>query len=197
MNLPNKLTLFRIFLIPVLLLFWIFPFKLFNISFINFYILDKEINLFNIIVLIIFVIASLTDFLDGHLARKHKLITTFGTFADPIADKLLVNTMFVLFLSKNMVPIVPVVLMLMRDTVIDGCRMIASKNGIVVAAGFLGKVKTASQMISIILILCNNLPFDLFGLRVDLFMVWFATFVSIVSGYQYFIKLKEYIFESI
>ncbi|MDY6063021.1 MAG: CDP-diacylglycerol--glycerol-3-phosphate 3-phosphatidyltransferase [Erysipelotrichaceae bacterium] len=196
MNLPNKLTLFRIFLIPVLILFWIFPFQSVGISFYEFYFKGFSLSVFNLIILFIFAIASITDALDGHIARKNNLITTFGKFADPIADKLLVNTMLLLLLSANKIPAIPVVVMLGRDTIVDGCRMIASRNGIVVAAGFMGKVKTASQMIAIALILLNNLPFAILGLNVAIFMLWFATFASLMSGIQYFMQLKDYIFES-
>lgn len=196
MNLPNKLTLFRIFLIPVLILFWIFPFQSVGISFYEFYFKGFSLSVFNLIILFIFAIASITDALDGHIARKNNLITTFGKFADPIADKLLVNTMLLLLLSANKIPAIPVVVMLGRDTIVDGCRMIASRNGIVVAAGFMGKVKTASQMIAIALILLNNLPFAILGLNVAIFMLWFATFSSLMSGIQYFMQLKDYIFES-
>lgn len=196
MNLPNKLTLFRIVLIPLIILLWIFPYNVFGIYFGEIRIFENSLSYFNIIILFFFLIASITDFLDGQIARKHKLITTFGKFADPIADKLLVNTMLILFLSRNMIPVLPVILMLARDTFVDGCRMIASKNGTVVAAGGLGKLKTVTQMLSIILILLNNIPFEVFRLQIDIFVLWIATFISLASGYKYFIQMKEFIFES-
>lgn len=196
MNLPNKLTVFRIFLVPVLVLVWLFPYAQFNIAFIEFNIAGVDISLLNIILLAIFAIASLTDMLDGQIARKHNLITTFGKFADPIADKLLVNTTLILLAFDHAIPVLPVVIMLARDTIVDGCRMIASRNGVVVAAGMLGKVKTVSQMIAIILILLNNLPFEIWEVPVADMILWFAALVSMMSGYSYFIQLKEYIFES-
>ncbi len=196
MNLPNKLTVFRIILVPVLVLVWLFPYEQFNIMFYQFHVGNISLSLLNIIVLAIFAIASFTDFLDGNIARKHNLITTFGKFADPIADKLLVNTMFIIFAYERMIPVVPVVIMLARDTIVDGCRMIASKNGIVVSAGMLGKLKTVLQMFTIIFLLVNNLPFELIGLPFASFLLWFATLISVMSGYSYFIQLKEYIFES-
>ncbi len=196
MNLPNKLTLFRIFLIPLIILLWVFPFKQLGINFYEFNFNNYSLSLFNLIILSIFIFASITDMIDGYLARKYNLITTFGKFMDPIADKLLVNTLLILLLSKGMVPSLAVVIMLARDTIVDGCRMIASQNSIVVAAGFLGKAKTVSQMLAIIIILLNNLPFEMLNLKIDIFMIWFATFISVISGLQYFISLKAYIFES-
>lgn len=197
MNLANKLTLFRIFLIPLLILVWMFPYGYFDIHFYEFEIGVFSLSSLNLIILIIFLIASITDFLDGYIARKYNLITTFGKFADPIADKLLVNTIYILMLAKNMIPAIPIILMLSRDMVVDGCRMIASKNGIVVAADNLGKIKTVLQMISIVLILLNNIPFNFYDLRVDIFLLWLATFISFFSGLRYFMQMKEFIFESI
>ena len=144
----------------------------------------------------IFALASITDMLDGMIARKYNMITTFGKFADPIADKLLVNTTLIIMVSKHLIPVLPVVIMLGRDIIVDGCRMIASKNGVVVAAGYLGKLKTVSQMIAIILVLLNNLPFELYGIPMASIVLWFATLTSVMGGYSYFIQLKDYIFES-
>lgn len=196
MNLPNKLTVIRIILVPLLALVWLFPYHLLGINFISFEIGNVSLSLLNIIVLVIFAIASITDFFDGHIARSRNLITTFGKFADPIADKLLVNTTLIILCYKGMIPVVPVILMLGRDTIVDGCRMIASQNGVVVAAGMLGKLKTVLQMIAIILSILNNLPFELIGLPVSTILIWFASLVSILSGYNYFSQVKQYIFKS-
>ena len=161
-----------------------------------FNIFGVKLSLLNIILLLIFAVASFTDMLDGQIARKYNLITTFGKFADPIADKLLVNTMLILMVYDHMIPAVPVVIMLGRDIIVDGCRMMASQSGVVVAAGMLGKVKTVAQMFAIILILLNNIPFEAFNLPVADILLWFATLASAISGYSYFVQLKEYIFES-
>ena len=197
MNTPNKLTLVRIMLVPIILLVWLFPYDEFNIIFPYFNISLTGISLLNIIVVFLFIIGSLTDMLDGRIARSKNLVTTFGKFADPIADKLLVNTMFIVMSYKHMVPILPVIIMLFRDIVVDGCRMIASKNGTVIAAGFLGKLKTVLQMITIVIIMLNNLPFELLSFPMGSILLWFTTFVSAASGYSYFVKVKPYIFESI
>lgn len=196
MNLPNKLTVIRIILVPLLVLVWLFPYHLLGVSFPIFEIGPVSLSLLNIIVLVIFGVASFTDYLDGHIARKNNLITTFGKFADPIADKLLVNTTLIILCYKGMIPVVPVILMLGRDTIVDGCRMIASQNGVVVAAGLMGKLKTVLQMIAIILSILNNLPFELIGIPMSSILIWFASFVSIISGYSYFSQLKQFIFKS-
>ncbi len=196
MNLPNRLTVIRIMMIPVIILVYIFPYAQFNINIPVYYIQGLPISLINIAVLALFLIASFTDYLDGYIARKNNLITTFGKFADPIADKLLVNSLFILFASKGIIPVVPVIIMVCRDTIVDGCRMMAAQSGVVVAAGYLGKLKTVLQMLSIVLILVNNIPFELIRIPVSDIILWFATFVSMASGVSYFNQLKEFIFES-
>ncbi|MBW9212080.1 MULTISPECIES: CDP-diacylglycerol--glycerol-3-phosphate 3-phosphatidyltransferase [Terrabacteria group] len=197
MNLPNRLTIFRIILIPVIVLIYLFPYAKFGIEVPSYMVADVSISLINIICLIVYVMAAITDALDGNYARKHHMITTFGKFADPIADKLLTTTMFLLFVSRGIIPVIPVILMMARDTVVDGARMIASSNGKVVAAGTMGKLKTVLQMITVALILLNNLPFEVFHLPVSIVLLWFSAFVSILSGIQYLNQLKDDIFETI
>ena len=196
MNIPNKLTVFRVILVPIVCAIWLFPYGQFGISFPNLYVGHVSISYLNLIVLFIFALASFTDFLDGQIARKKNLITTFGKFADPIADKLLVNSMLIILAYKRMIPVLPCVIMIARDIVVDGCRMIAASNGTVVSAGILGKAKTALQMVSIILVLLNNVPFELFYLPVSDLLIWFTSFVSVAGGFSYFSQLKKYIFES-
>ena len=194
MNLPNRLTVMRIIMIPVIILIAIFPYSQFGIPLLQFGFVT--LSAVNIVMLVLFCIASFTDFLDGYLARKNNLVTTFGKFADPIADKLLVTTMYILFAAQGTIPVVPVLIMVARDTIVDGIRMIASSSGVVMAAGYLGKLKTVVQMLSIITILLNNLPFELYRLPVSDFLLWFAAFTSLASGISYFNQMKEYIFES-
>lgn len=196
MNLPNKLTVFRIALVPIIVLVWLFPYEDFGISFMTFHFQAVSLSALNIIVLALFATASFTDFLDGQIARRKNLITTFGKFADPIADKLLVNTLMILMSYERLIPVVPVIIMLGRDIIVDGCRMMASKSGVVVAAGILGKLKTVLQMLTIIFVLINDLPFAIWQIPFADFLLWFATLVSVASGYSYFIQMKDYIFES-
>lgn len=196
MNLPNKLTLFRIVLIPVIILVYLFPYSSFGIEPAVFTVGTVSISVINLAALLIYVVAAVTDALDGHIARSRNMITTFGKFADPIADKLLTTTMFLLFLSRGMIPFLPVFIMIARDTVVDGCRMLAASNGKVVAAQLMGKLKTVFQMVTVALVLLNNLPFELLHIPVAEIMLWLSALVSLVSGIQYFIQLKDDIFES-
>ena len=149
-----------------------------------------------LLVLILFAIASFTDYLDGHIARKHNLITSFGKFIDPIADKLLVNTMFILFAVDGVVPAVFVLIMIWRDMIVDGLRMNASAKGKVVAAGMMGKAKTVLQMFAIIFLLLNNLPFAFVSLPVADILFYAAVAVSVASGAEYFLKLKDIVIET-
>ena len=196
MNLPNRLTVMRIIMIPVIILIAIFPYSQFGIEIPVLQFGFVTLSAVNIVMLVLFCVASFTDFLDGYLARKNNLVTTFGKFADPIADKLLVTTMYILFAAQGTIPVVPVLIMVARDTIVDGIRMIASSSGVVMAAGYLGKLKTVVQMLSIITILLNNLPFELYRLPVSDLLLWFAAFTSLASGISYFNQMKEYIFES-
>lgn len=196
MNLPNRLTIFRIILVPVVVLIYIFPYAQVGIEPYEFIIQGYHLSVINLICLGIYVVAAFTDFLDGHIARSRNMQTTFGKFADPIADKMLTTTMFLLFISKGIIPVVPVVIMVCRDIIVDGCRMIAASNGKVVSAQMLGKLKTVLQMITIPLILLNNLPFAIWNLPVSTIMLWFSAFVSLASGVSYFNQLKSDIFES-
>ncbi len=196
MNLPNRLTILRMVMIPVIILIYLFPYSAVGISLPVFQIGGVSLPLLNLIVLLIYVLAAITDAIDGHIARSRNMITTFGKFADPIADKLLTTSMFLLFVARGIIPVVPVIIMVARDTIVDGCRMVAATNGKVVAAGMMGKLKTVLQMVTVALILLNNLPFELLGLPVSDIMLWFAAFVSLASGVQYFNQTKEDILES-
>ncbi|CAM4313123.1 CDP-diacylglycerol--glycerol-3-phosphate 3-phosphatidyltransferase [Erysipelothrix inopinata] len=197
MNLSNKLTVFRIILIPIIVLVELFPYAYFNISIPYISIDFVTLSYKNIAVLVLFTVASFTDFLDGYIARSRNQITVFGKFLDPIADKLLVNTLFIIFAVQGVVPVVAVLIMIWRDTVVDAVRMLLSQKGLVMAAGYLGKVKTAAQMIAIILVLLNNLPFELYNIPVSSIAVWFATLMSLLSGASYVIQSRAYISETI
>ncbi|MEG1066607.1 MAG: CDP-diacylglycerol--glycerol-3-phosphate 3-phosphatidyltransferase [Erysipelotrichaceae bacterium] len=174
----------------------IFPFGSIGVAIPEYQIGVVSIGLINIIVLVLFCVASFTDYLDGYIARKNHLVTSFGKFIDPIADKLLVNTMFVMFAATNIIPVAPVLLMIWRDTIVDGLRMNAAQKGKVVAAGMLGKIKTVAQMATIVTILLNNLPFELVKFPMSHFLLWFATIISVLSGIVYFIQLKDIVLES-
>ena len=140
--------------------------------------------------------ASFTDYLDGQIARKEDLVTTFGKFVDPIADKLLVNTIFLLLASDNTINIIIPIIMISRDTIVDAIKMSAASRQVVVAASKLGKLKTVSQMIAIGLLLVNNFPFSALNIDVATIMAWVATVISVISGIDYFMKNKEMLTET-
>ena len=149
MNLPNKLTITRVLLVPLLILIYMFPYDMAGINIPVYHILNTDISLINIVILVIFIIASITDYFDGQIARRKKLITTFGKFADPIADKLLINTIFLLLAGDGTINIIIPIIMISRDTIVDAIKMSAASKQVVVAASNLGKLKTVSQMIAL------------------------------------------------
>ena len=181
MNIANKLTMIRIFLTVVL---------------IKFIIGTITVDLKYIIAAIIFAIASITDFLDGHIARKYNMVTDFGKMVDAIADKMLVNSSLIILSSQGFVSPVITVIIIFRDTVVDTIKMIAGSKGKVVAAIKTGKVKTTFLMFGIVLTMCYNLPFELFNLNVAGFLLILATIFSIISGVQYYVMNKDIIFET-
>jgi len=196
MNLPNRLSLARIVIVPIILLFLLFPYEQFNIIVPAFTFGFVDVSVVNVIVFCLFVFASFTDWLDGFLARRLKLITSFGKFIDPIADKLLTTTLLLVYMWQGIIPVLPVVLMVWRDIIIDGVRMISAEKGRVMGAGLLGKIKTGSQMAAIILITINNLPFELIQIPAASILLWFATFISVFSGISYVFQAGDIIMES-
>lgn len=196
MNLPNKLTVTRVLLVPILILIYMFPYDYAGIQVPVYHVLETDISIVNIIILIIFIVASITDYLDGRIARKEKLITTFGKFADPIADKLLINTIFLLLASNQTINIIIPIIMISRDTIVDAIKMSAASKQVVVAASKLGKLKTVSQMIALGFLLVNNFPFTALGVDVANILAWVATVISVISGIDYFIKNREMLTET-
>ena len=139
----------------------------------------------------VFIAASLTDALDGHIARKYHLITNFGKIMDPLADKLLVTAALLCLCQLGVVAAWMVFLILAREFLISGLRAVAASQGIVIAASVWGKLKTISQMLAIILILFQNWPFRLLDFPADLVMLWIAVILTVVSGVDYIVKSKE------
>ena len=195
MNLPNKLSLMRIFLVPVIAVVYLTAAMSIALQG-SIQIASVQLPYSDVIVFLLFAVASFTDYLDGHIARRDHLITSFGKFVDPIADKLLVNTLLVLFAWSSRISIVAALLMILRDTIVDGLRMNAAASGKVVAAGYAGKLKTVLQMIMIIVVLLHDLPFVLLGFEISTILVWLATAASLYSGVVYFIQLKDIVMES-
>lgn len=176
MNLPNKLTLFRVFLIPFFVVFMIVPFGGNN---------PCE-GIYMWIALTIFVVASITDLLDGKIARKYNLITNFGKFADPLADKLLVCSALICLIELERIPSWVVIIIVAREFVISGFRLVASDNGVVIAASMWGKYKTVFQMIMVIMMILN---WQFFYIPVLTYIVmWIAVVLTVISLVDYIVK---------
>ena len=194
MNLPNKLTLSRIVIAIIIIMLLLFPFDTMGISLPKIFVNETiVIDTKYIIAGVLFVIASITDFLDGYIARKRDLITDYGKMMDSIADKILVNSVLVILSAYGFVhPIIPVVIII-RDSVVNSMKMIVGNKGVVVAAIKTGKVKAFLLMVGIILTLFYNLPFELLNLRVSDFLLIVATVLSLVSAFQYYELAKDYL----
>lgn len=171
MNLPNKLTLLRVFLIPFFVLFLLAP-------------IAGAASKW--IALAIFCIASLTDMLDGKIARKYNLVTNFGKFMDPLADKLLVCSALICFVDLKLIPTWIVLIIIAREFIISGFRLVASDNGVVIAASYWGKFKTVSQMIMIILLIAR-FPGTPFRVLEQIF-IYVALALTVISLIDYLVK---------
>ena len=196
MNLPNKLTTIRLLSVPLFIIVYLIPYQSLGIEIPVFDVLSTSLSLLDIILFLIFALSALTDYLDGYIARKQHLITTFGKFIDPIADKLIVNTTLLLLASTHDIHIIIPIIMISRDIIVDAIRLVASQKNVVLAASYLGKAKTMTQMIAICLLLLNNIVFADLHIPMDQIMIWLATLISFVSGVDYFMKNRQYIMES-
>lgn len=168
MNLPNRLTLLRILAVPVVVVCYGLPFAWAHL-----------------LCAVVFVLAALTDCIDGYLARKLGQVTTFGKLIDPIADKLLVMTLLILLCADGALPAVFVVVMVARELIVSGVRMVAADAGTVVAASWLGKTKTVVQIVAVVLLLLGNFPFSLVHFPMDKIVLWAALIVTVWSGADY------------
>ncbi len=198
MNLPTKITCTRIVLVVLL---WVFLFVMEAVPGSLVYLGDSGINLTYLIGCIVFLVASLSDFLDGYLARKRHEVTDLGKFLDPIADKLLVDSMLIYLAFPRYgnvsISLVCVILMIARDLVIDAFRQVAAARGTVLAASYFGKAKTVLQMVALTLVFLNGWPFSYFdlgwdpALRIVSWFVYLATAVSLLSMIDYLVKNRS------
>ena len=193
-NIPNYLTISRIVISLLVIIFLLFPFDMINVSFPKYLINGTIIiDLKMVIAAVLFVIASITDFFDGYLARKYNCVTDFGKVTDAIADKILVNSLLIILSGQGYIsPVIPVVIIL-RDTVVNTLKMVAGEHGNVVAAIKTGKFKTAFLMIGVTLKLIGNYPAGLFNIALDDFFLITATVLSLVSAVEYINLYKKYI----
>lgn len=198
MNLPNKITVVRIALAVIILILLVFPWYQLNLSFPVYSVMGvQNIDLKYLISGVLFLIASVTDFLDGYIARSRNLVTDFGKVMDAIADKVLVNGLLVILAYNDFISVIVPVIIITRDIVVDSIKMASGNKGRVVAASWPGKIKTICMMIGLTLTLFYNLPFAFFGIRIDQLFVFAATILSIVSACQYYIANKDFIFSEI
>ena len=196
MNLPNKITMSRIFLSIFIIVLLLFPIDEMGIVMPKIFVNETiVVDIKYIIAGVLFIVASLTDFLDGYIARKYNLITDFGKMIDAIADKILVNPILIILAASGFIsPIIPVII-IARDSVVNSIKMIAGSKGQVVAAIKMGKLKTASLMVGITLTLFYNLPFELYNLKISDALLIIACVLSIISAAQYYSMNKKIIFE--
>ena len=196
MNLPNKITMSRIFLSIFIIVLLLFPIDAMGIVMPKIFVNETiVVDIKYIIAGVLFIVASLTDFLDGYIARKYNLITDFGKMIDAIADKILVNPILIILAASGFIsPIIPVII-IARDSVVNSIKMIAGSKGQVVAAIKMGKLKTASLMVGITLTLFYNLPFELYNLKISDTLLIIACVLSIISAAQYYSMNKKIIFE--
>ncbi len=193
-NLPTKLTFLRLFLSIVIIVLLIFPFYRIGIEFKTFLYNNILVDIRYIISGVLFIFAAYTDHLDGKFARRDNQVTDFGKFLDAIADKVLVNSVLIIFASQGFISVFIPVIIVIRDIVVDAIRMLSASKGTVVAARVGGKIKTACLMIGISLTFIYNLPFELWNLQVSKFFLYFGTIMSIVSGIEYYKLNKKNIF---
>lgn len=194
MNLPNRITMARIFLSILLLVMLLVPWYSLGVEFPVYQVATITVNLKYIIAGIVFLIASTSDFLDGYLARKNNMVTDFGKVMDAIADKLLVNGLLVILAYDRIISIVIPVVIISRDIVVDSCKMISGQNGKVVAASIMGKLKTICMMSGLTLTMFYNLPFELIGFPVADILLIAAVILSVISGAQYFYSVRDILF---
>lgn len=204
MNLPNKLTTLRMLAVLVVIAIAMIPWNgISNTGDSNMQnwmyacIANKDIVWVRITLCVLFIVASLTDMLDGKIARKNNLVTTYGKFMDPIADKLLVNSMFIILTFYGLVPLGVLLVVICRDIIVDAIRMIMCEKNVVVAANIFGKLKTVVQMIAIPFVLVYPLIFPDFSVvfPLDTFLCYIAAITSLVSGVIYFMQAKDVVLE--
>ena len=171
MNLPNKLTIARMLIVPIFIVILMF----------EHYVISA----------IIFILASLTDMFDGMIARKYNLITNFGKIMDPLADKILVVAAFVCLVQLGDVPAWMVIVILAREFTVTGLRTAAAAQGIVIAAGTTGKIKTILQMIAIPALLLQNWPFYYIGFPFAQIMLWASLIMTVISGVEYVVRNRN------
>ena len=194
MNLPTKLTVLRIILTFVVIGVLTIPFYALGMEWPKYLIMGVSVKSKYIVAGIIFIIASITDFIDGYLARKNNQVTDTGKMLDAIADKILVDSVLIILSAQGFISVIVPVVIVLRDIFVDAIKMEAAAKGKVVAAIKSGKIKTATLMIGTVLTFFYNLPFEAINIHVSDFFLYFATIMSIISAIEYFTLNKNIIF---
>mgnify|MGYP001179303974 CR=1 FL=1 len=186
MNLPNRITVLRICLIPIFVILMIVDFNWGSIAF-----GDVNLAMNHLVGTLLFVIASTTDWIDGHLARKYNLVTNLGKFLDPLADKLLVSAAFIILVEMGLAASWIIIIIISREFAVTGLRLILAGGGEVVAANMLGKIKTWTQIVAITALLLQNVPFTYIGFPFADIALYVALIFTVWSGVDYFVKNKH------
>lgn len=194
MNLPTKLTVLRLILSVFIIVLLCFPFYSVGVQFPTIYVSGVGMEIQYLIAGVIFIVASVTDWLDGYLARKNNQVTDTGKMLDAIADKVLVNSVLIILAAHGFMNVIIPVVVVLRDIVVNAIKMEAASKGKVVAAIKSGKFKTATLMVGTTLTFFYNMPFELLKIDIASFLLYIAVILSIVSGIQYWNLNKNLIF---
>ncbi|MGA9174198.1 MAG: CDP-diacylglycerol--glycerol-3-phosphate 3-phosphatidyltransferase [Thermoactinomyces sp.] len=186
MNLANKITLARIFLVPVVMIFLLVRFDIGHIQ-----IGSVILKMNEMIATFIFILAAVTDGLDGYIARKNKMVTNLGKFLDPLADKLLITAALVSLVEMQRLDAWIAIVIISREFAVTGLRLIAAAEGYIIAASPLGKLKTIIQIVAIVSLMLNNVPFSTISFPFSLVATWLAVLITIISGLDYFYKNRK------
>jgi CDP-diacylglycerol---glycerol-3-phosphate 3-phosphatidyltransferase len=186
MNIPNRITISRILMIPIFMIVMLVPFKWGTM-----HLLGTVLPVTHFVGALIFIIASSTDWVDGHYARKYNLVTNMGKFLDPLADKLLVSAALVILVELGYAASWIVIIIISREFAVTGLRLLLAEGGEVVAANMLGKIKTWAQIIAISALLLHNIIFEWISFPFDTLALWVAMIFTIWSGWDYFSKNSQ------
>lgn len=197
MNLPNKITISRLIIAVIMIFFAVFPWANVGASSILTTLGNTGFTILDLILAILFVVGSATDAIDGKIARKYNLITNFGKFFDPLADKFLLNSALIFLACYGRIPALIIILMIGRDLAVDGIRFMAASKGEVIAANIFGKLKTVFQMVTIPFVMLNGFPFNyLFKEHTYIFLdvlLSITCAMSLISGFIYLYRGRKYI----
>ncbi|MFX3674037.1 MAG: CDP-diacylglycerol--glycerol-3-phosphate 3-phosphatidyltransferase [Paenisporosarcina sp.] len=191
MNIPNQITVLRIIMIPIFVVFMLVDFSWGTIS-----LLGVTLPVEHLIGAIIFILASITDFIDGYYARKYNLVTNMGKFLDPLADKLLVSAALIILVELEFAPAWIVIFIISREFAVTGLRLILADEGEVVAAKQLGKIKMWTQIVAISALLLHNIIFEMFSIPFATIMLYVSLFFTLWSGWDYFYANRRVLLDS-